>query len=93
MKINQIRQITEVYGATSKRPVKQAGVKPGAKDKLEISAEAKHFQTALKAAKQSPDVRADKVDKIKAQIASGTYNVSAEEVAKKMMAQFSNRPI
>lgn len=93
MKINQIKQIAEVYGATSKRQIKPQDVKAGAKDKLEISEAARHFQTALKAAKAAPDVRIDKVNKIKAQIDAGTYKVSAEDVAKKMMAEFGNHSI
>ena len=93
MKINQIQQISEIYGATSTRKISPKGTKTGAKDKLEISTTAKYFQTALKAAKDSPDIRTEKVEKIKAQIESGTYNVSAEEVAKKMMAEFFNHSI
>ncbi len=93
MKINQMQQISEIYGATSTRKISPQGTKASAKDKLEISATAKHFQTALKAAKDSPDIRTEKVEKIKAQIESGTYNVSAEEVAKKMMAEIFNHSI
>ncbi|HHX61557.1 MAG TPA: flagellar biosynthesis anti-sigma factor FlgM [Epulopiscium sp.] len=93
MKINQMQQIAEIYGATSTRKVPSKGVKTSEKDKLEISATAKDFQTALKAAKNSPDIRTEKVEKIKAQMASGTYNVSAEEVAKKMMAELFNHSI
>lgn len=88
MKINQVRHISEIYGATStkKPPVKD--IKTDKKDKLEISDTAKYFQIALKAAKDSPDIRSEKVDRIKAEIEAGTYNVSAEDVAKKMMAKF-----
>lgn len=93
MKINQIQQIAEVYGATSKRQVKAQDVKAGAKDKLEISETARHFQTALKAAKASPEIRTEKVNQIKAQIDAGTYKVSAEDVAKKMMAEFGNHSL
>lgn len=93
MKINQIQQIAEIYGATSTRKTPAKGAKVSEKDKLEISITAKHFQTALKAAKGSPDIRAEKVEKIKSQIESGTYNVSAEEVAKKMMSELFNHSI
>lgn len=93
MKINQIQQITEVYGASSARKMAPKETKASAKDKLEISDTAKHFQLALKAAKDAPDIRQDKVDKIKAQIDSGTYNVSGKEVANKMMAGFFNHSI
>lgn len=93
MKINQVNRIAEIYGATSKRKVTSKNEKVGEKDKLEISNTAKYFQVALKAAKDSPDIREEKVEQIKQQIETGTYNVSAEEVAKKMMAEFFNHSI
>lgn len=86
MKINQVQQVSEIYAATATRKVAPKTQQAGKKDQLEISAQAKHFQTALKAAKEAPDIRTEKVAKIKEQIDSGTYNVSAEAVAKKMMA-------
>ena len=93
MKINQIHQISEIYGATSTRKMTPKDTKTNAKDKLEISDTAKHFQIALKAAKDSPDIREEKVGKIKTQIESGTYSVSAAEVAGKMMAGFFDHSI
>lgn len=54
-------------------------------DKLEISSKARDFQVAMAAAKKLPDVREEKVDKIKAQIEKGQYKPSAKEVAKKML--------
>lgn len=88
MKINQVSQIAEIYGATSSRKAANKEIKTDKKDKLEISETARYFQIALKAAKDSPDIRSEKVDRIKAEIEAGTYKVSAEDVAKKMMASF-----
>lgn len=93
MKINQIHQLSEVYGATSTRKMAPKESKAAAKDKLEISDQAKHFQIALKAAKDSPNIRKEKVETIKSQIEAGTYKVSAEAVAEKMMAGFFNHSI
>src|SRR5690554_4841392 len=54
-------------------------------DKIELSTEARDFQVALKALGKTDYVREWKVEDIKAKIASGKYNVSAEEVAEKMV--------
>ncbi|NMA84511.1 MAG: flagellar biosynthesis anti-sigma factor FlgM [Epulopiscium sp.] len=93
MKINNIHQISKIYEATSTRKISSKTNKNGEKDKLEISTTARHYQTGINAVKNSPDIRQDKVDKIKRQMESGTYNVSAEEVAKKMMAEFFDHSI
>lgn len=85
MQINKIHKASEIYAASSVKKVSAKDPQVSKKDKLSISDTAKYFQLAFKAAKNSPDIRIEKVEKIKEQIESGTYNVSAEEVAKKML--------
>jgi len=55
-------------------------VRPGA-DSVNISAQASDYQYARNAVLNAPDVRADMVSQIQNQIASGTYSVSASDVA------------
>jgi flagellar biosynthesis anti-sigma factor FlgM len=50
--------------------------------KISISAEARHLQKAAELAEKGDELRAEKVNKIKEQIAAGTYHAEAEEVAK-----------
>ena len=54
-------------------------------DKLEISSGAREFQLAMSAAKKLPDVRQEKVDAVKREMAKGKYNPTANEIAKKML--------
>lgn len=54
-------------------------------DKVEISEEAKAYQVAMQASKADSADRSEKVESIKAQIANGTYKVSAEELAEKIL--------
>ena len=56
-------------------------------DMLTLSSKAKDFALAKKALDNTPDIRADKVQSIKAQIDAGTYNVSGKDVADKLFAQ------
>ncbi len=89
MKINNIEKILGVYkkqGIQNKKVGKVSeatGVSKG--DKIELSHEARDFQIALQALKQVPDIREGKVEELKRRIVSGAYNVSAEEVADKIM--------
>ena len=93
MKINQISQIAKVYGPSSVNKVTSKDVNIKTKDNLKISETAKYFQLAYKAAKDSPDIRTEKVENLKARIDSGTYNISAEEVAKKMIPGIFDKQI
>lgn len=55
------------------------------KDEFSISGLAKEYQIALKALRSAPDIRTEKVREISRKIESGEYNVSAEDVAERML--------
>lgn len=86
MRINNVNSITEIYKAQSVAPVKKN--KPGQKDEVIFSPQALEIQNAYKAAKASPDIRAEKVAAIKEQIKSGTYTIDAKAVSEKMLSSF-----
>lgn len=54
-------------------------------DKVEISNEAREFQVAMQAAQTDTTDRTEKVNTIKAQIASGNYKISADALAEKIL--------
>jgi negative regulator of flagellin synthesis FlgM len=56
-----------------------------AADQVTLSDAARQMAAAHDAVKAAPDVRQDKVDAIKQQIDSGTYQVSAHVLARKMV--------
>jgi negative regulator of flagellin synthesis FlgM len=51
------------------------------------------LQVAKKAVSETEDVRWNKVNAIKKRMQSGTYNVSCEEVADKMIESYFNTSI
>ena len=53
-----------------------------------IKKEMRDYQIAKQAVKDAEDVREDKVNKYKDAIASGTYNVSSQEIAEKMVSKY-----
>ena len=84
MRIDAFNQVTQLYKTNStKKTYKTSNAQ--AADKLEISQIGRDYQIAKNAVAAAPDVRADKVNAIKQQLASGTYNVSMEEVADKLI--------
>ncbi|MDI6707248.1 MAG: flagellar biosynthesis anti-sigma factor FlgM [Bacillota bacterium] len=91
MKINwsNMEKILGVYrkqGVQGKKTERAAGAEGVRKaDRIELSAEAKDLQLALRALSQVPEIREGKVADIKNRIRAGEYNVSAEEVADKII--------
>jgi flagellar biosynthesis anti-sigma factor FlgM len=54
-------------------------------DKLELSNHAQEMQRTIDLALKSPDIRADKIDRLKKQIKAGTYHRTGAEIATKMV--------
>lgn len=80
-KINQMQSVSKVNKVSSKGTVSQT-------DKLEISQAGKDYQIAKQAVKDAPDIREDLVNDIKERLANGTYNVSDEDFADKLLARY-----
>jgi len=69
-----------------KKEIKTGGTFPQ-NEKIELSSDVKAFNQIKKALDDIPDVREDKVQQIKKQINEGTYNVSGEKIAEKMVSE------
>jgi len=89
MRIDAFNKVNKVYQSNMIKS--NMNVKGSShSDKLEISQTGKDYQVAKQALKSIPDVREDRVKEIKERMASGTYNVSAEEVASKLVENYFN---
>lgn len=55
------------------------------KDVVSISNQAKDFQTIMKALKDVPDMRMDKVNELAGKYQSGNYDVSGNDIADKIV--------
>ncbi|MEE3392273.1 MAG: flagellar biosynthesis anti-sigma factor FlgM [Lachnospiraceae bacterium] len=88
MRIDAYNQIANVYNTTSKHAntAKKSGYSFA--DALSVSVQGKDMAAAKEAVDKAPDVRADKVAYFKEQIAAGTYNVSAEAIADKLLKDY-----
>jgi negative regulator of flagellin synthesis FlgM len=87
MRIDAFQKVSQLYqsnSVTGKSKVKGSSHS----DKLEISQVAKDYQVAKQMVAKTPDVREDKVNDLKQRIASGTYDVSAQELADKLVDNY-----
>ena len=84
MRIDAFNKVSELYKSSNvKSTVKAKG--SSFSDKLEISQTGKDYQVAKQIVARTPDIREDRVNDIKQRMESGVYNVSAEEVADKLI--------
>jgi negative regulator of flagellin synthesis FlgM len=67
-----------------KQPPAEATTSVGI-DRLEISGQARALKTAADALKKLPDIRTEEVERLKAQIKAGTYQVPGEQIAEPIL--------
>ncbi|KAB2953640.1 flagellar biosynthesis anti-sigma factor FlgM [Heliorestis acidaminivorans] len=88
---NQIQNILKMYGVdrvekkTEARPADK--VQKMGKDKVSLSEDARLLQAASKVIQETPEIREEVVEKLRQKIESGTYNVSGEKIAEKMIGR------
>jgi negative regulator of flagellin synthesis FlgM len=63
----------------------KSGQTGGSTDTVTLSGDAKLFSQAVRDAQDSPDVRADRVAELKAQVESGEYQPDSHKIAEKML--------
>ena len=89
MRIDAYTQVTQLYNNTK---VKSAAkpTKTGFSDAVQISSFGKDYQVAKKAVASAPDIRPEMVDSFKSAVQNGTYDVSAEDFADKLLEKYSS---
>lgn len=88
MRINGINNIGGIYKPSKTRQTKNTSNVASGKDSFEVSAFAKELQVAKKSVQSAPDVRQARIDEIKQQMQAGSYNVSAAQVADKLVNKY-----
>lgn len=87
-KIPGISKIYKGFSVERKKGVRDVSSVQGKRDELTISQKAKDYQIvskAIKAMNQIPDIREDKVNKIKEKMDKGLYDINGKDIAEKML--------
>lgn len=63
----------------------KSGRTGGSSDTVTLSGDAKLFSQAVRDAQEAPEVRADRVAELKAQVESGEYQPDSHKIAEKML--------
>ena len=88
MRIEAYTQVQQIYNTRKPKATAQTG-KASFTDALHISSAGKDFSTAKQAVAQASDIRKELVEPIKASIANGTYQVSADDFADRLMEKYN----
>ena len=90
MRIEAYNAVSQIYQAKMPGKVNKTGAAYG-RDQVQISSIGKDIQTAKSAVANASDIRKDKTEPIKAAIANGTYNVSNDDFASKLIAKYEEK--
>lgn len=85
MRIDAINRVSRLYQANSTKKVAKTN-NTEKYDSVQISQLGKDYQVAKAAVAAAPDVRTDMVNDIKSRMQNGTYDVSMEMLADKLLA-------
>jgi negative regulator of flagellin synthesis FlgM len=86
----QIQQVLKQYGdnSTAKKTEKSGGTAAVQRaDAVILSQEALNVHQLQKSLRDIPEVRVDRIRTLVEQVESGTYNVSGEEIAEKIIGR------
>lgn len=84
---SQVSQVSQVYLNKVQKTAPAEAAAPRKTDKVELSADAELISAAQQVIAGTPEIREDKVEALRKQIADGSYSVPAQEVADKMLTE------
>lgn len=73
--------------AAAGRPRAAGEDSPAGGDTISVSRDALLLTEARRTAQNTPDVRADRVAELRAQVANGTYNIDAQAIAESLVRE------
>jgi len=89
MSIDAYSQVQQIYSNSKVNKTTKTQKSGAVSDKVQISSIGKDIQTAKQAVNATPDIREDVTEPIKTAIKNGTYDVSGEDFADKLLAKLS----
>ena len=88
MLIEAYNQINQIYNTNQSTKANKTS-KTNPSDQVQISSIGKDIQTLKQAVADSPDIREELTAPLKEKINAGTYNVSSESFADKLMKKYN----
>ena len=95
MRIGTYNMISQIYGNTDTKKTKASGATGSGSflDQVSFSSMGKDMQTAKTALGNTPDVRESKIQDLKRRVDNGTYDVSVDDFAQKLLDSYNKTNI
>ena len=90
--INRVGSVNPYRNSSNHSQVTQTGKKGKSKDEVQFSDEALRLLQQQSIAEVSDPSRAEQLAKLKEAVSSGTYHVSSDKIADKLLAYLQNDP-
>ena len=91
MRIEAYNQVAQLYQTSNTKNVASTSKASSmGRDEVQISSTGRDIQVAKQSVSEASDIREDLVADIKQQIKDGTYEVSTDDFADKLLAQYNS---
>ncbi len=81
-----VGKLYQTYQNQTEKTDKKNEVNSGEQDKLQLSEQAMKIHELIQETKDLPEIREEKIARIKEEIANNTYHISAQQLAAKMLS-------
>ena len=88
MKIGAYMQVNQLYQTSKTKKNTAAGKAKAGSDQVELSSFGKELSIARQAVSEAPEVRESRIADIKAAMQAGTYDLSMERLADKLVDKY-----
>jgi len=87
-RIDGVRPAAEIQKADRASNVRRASSIEGKMDAVALSSVGRDYQVAVRALKDVPDVREDRVNDVLEKIGAGDFNLNADDIAGRLLSLF-----
>lgn len=88
MRIEAYNQVAQVYKANAAAGTAKTTKAGASRDEVQISSIGRDYQIAKQAVADASDIREDKAAELAAKVKSGSYDVSADDFASKLLERY-----
>lgn len=88
MRIEAYNQVAQIYKASQTAKTAKTAKTDAGRDEVQISSFGRDYQIAKQAVADASDIREEKVAEVAAKVNSGSYDVSAEDFAGKLLGRY-----
>lgn len=88
MRVEAYNQVAQIYKTSKSAGASKTTKTESSRDEVQISSFGRDYQIAKQAVAEASDIREDKVAEVSAKVNSGSYDVSTDAFADKLLERY-----